>query len=130
MFMNIFQHQNNSVKQAVVKASKAVTETLEAETSPEELIQKTVTQAVMRDEDIHFLMTSFRKKFGVTLPLRIVPIVEEGTLNIKNWAFVVGNKSKVIEANGMADMIGQLTASIIDPMKAGEVGERIATIEE
>lgn len=130
MFMNIFQHQSNGVKNAVVKASKNIAETLEAETSPEELIQKVVTSAVMKDEDIHFLMTSFRKKFGVTLPLRIVPLVEEGTLNVTKWAFVVGAKNKVIEANGMADMISQLTASIIDPMKAGEVGERLAMIEE
>lgn len=130
MFMNIFNAQNSSVKSAVVKASKSIAETLEAETSPEELIQKVVTSAVMKDEDIHFLMTSFRRKFGVTEPMRIVPLVEESTLNVTRWAFVVGAKSKVLEAGGMNELISQLTASIIDPMKAGEVGEKLAMIQE
>lgn len=130
MFRKIFQVPNHSVKAAVIKAGKTVVETLEAETCPEELIQRIVTSAVMKDEDIHFLMTSFKRKYNTSLPLRIVPIVEENTLNVKRWAFVAGTQTKLIEAGGMDELLNQLTASIIDPRTAGTVGEILASVQE
>ena len=122
--MGLFKGIN---KNSIIGATINVLESIQqGETFAEKMIL-TFRREAMKDQDIDFVIRTFKNKFGIqAFDMYMEPVVDEGTLTIDNWNFVV-NEKVLFTSEGLDSLVTKVSESIMtqDSIFTDEVVRRL-----
>lgn len=107
--MSLLKSLGRSSKRGIISTAIKALETMNNERTLEQDISAKIGKVVMDDEEVGFLIRTFKSKFD--LPMRNVgirPAVSEDTYTVTHWELRV-DKVPVIEGKSPQDITDQMT---------------------
>ena len=122
--MGFFKAINRS---SIIGGAINVLESIQQGDTFAEKMVLTFRREVMKDEDISFVIRTFKNKFGIqAFDMYVEPVVDEGTLTISKWAFVV-NQKILFQTDGLDTLVTRVSETIMtqDSIATDEVVRKL-----
>lgn len=106
MLFNINRHR-------VVQGAIGLLEELKTPDMIEDVLANSIRKEVMKDEDVYFIIRSFKMKYGLQeFEVCVTPEVKPGSLTISTWSFMVNGKP-LFTGTGLDSLLSKVSEAII-----------------
>lgn len=103
----------NINRHKVVQGAIDLLEELKTPDRIEDIIANSISKEVMRDEDVYFIVRSFKMKYGLgEWEVEVLPKVKAGSLTISSWVFMVNGKP-LFTGTGLDTLLTKVSEAII-----------------
>lgn len=120
----------NINRNKVVSGAIGLLEDLKQGDTIEDVIAASIRKEVMKDEDVYFIVRSFKMKYGIQdYEVLVTPEVKAGSLTVSTWNFVVNGKT-LYSSTGLDSLLSKVSEAIItmDKVSMDSIVRQLKTI--